>query len=82
MLLPHEFGKWTGADARFRCWAMAGVWDLLFNKLRADSDFEYVLIDSTICKAHADATGGIDKASERVCQRQHLGRNGAARAPQ
>lgn len=21
-------------------------------------DFEYILIDSTICKAHADATGG------------------------
>jgi putative transposase len=37
---------------------MAGVWERLFNALSADPDFEYVLIDSTICKAHADATGG------------------------
>ena len=56
--LPPEFGKWTGAHARFRRWAMAGVWERLFNELSADPDFEYVLIDSTICKAHADATGG------------------------
>ena len=28
----------------------------LFNELSADPDFEYILIDSTICKAHADAT--------------------------
>lgn len=56
--LPPEFGKWTGAHARFRRWAMAGVWERLFNELSSDPDFEYVLIDSTICKAHADATGG------------------------
>lgn len=70
--LPPEFGKWTGAHARFRRWAMAGVWDeegketiqwivsptQVFNALSADPDFEFVLIDSTICKAHADATGG------------------------
>lgn len=56
--LPPEFGKWTGAHARFRRWAMAGVWERLFNELSADPDFEHVLIDSTTCKAHADATGG------------------------
>jgi hypothetical protein len=37
---------------------MTGVWERLFNELSADPDFEYLLIDSTICKAHADATGG------------------------
>ena len=57
--LPPEFGKWTGAHARFRRWALSGVWERLFNELSADPDFEYVLIDSTICKAHADATGGV-----------------------
>ena len=51
--LPPEFGRWTGAHARFR------RWERLFNELSADPDFEYVLIDSTICKAHADATGGM-----------------------
>jgi putative transposase len=37
---------------------MAGVWEHLFNELSSDPDFEYVLIDSTVCKAHADAMGG------------------------
>ena len=55
--LPPELGKWTAVHARFRRWAIAGVWEHLFNWLSEDPDFEYVLIDSTICKAHADATG-------------------------
>src|SRR6056297_2997524 len=44
---------------------MAGVWERLFNELSADPDFEYVLIDSTICKAHADATGGRGDSGSR-----------------
>lgn len=55
--LPAEFGKWTAVHARFRRWAISGVWEGLFNVLADDPDFEYVLIDSSICKAHADATG-------------------------
>jgi putative transposase len=55
--LPPEFGKWTGVHARFRRWALSGVWERLFNSLAEEPDFEYVLIDSTICKVHADATG-------------------------
>jgi putative transposase len=55
--LPREFGRWTSVHARFRRWAISGVWERIFNALSDDPDFEYVLIDSTICKAHADATG-------------------------
>lgn len=55
---PPEFDRWTGAHARFRRWAMAGVWERVFNELSADPDFEYVLVDSKMGKAHADATGG------------------------
>jgi len=40
--LPPEFGKWTGVHARFRRWAIAGVWERLFNALADDPDFEYV----------------------------------------
>jgi putative transposase len=63
--LPPEFGKWTAAHARFRRWALAGVWERLFKELSADPDFEYVLIDSTVCKARADATGGRAGVSHR-----------------
>ena len=62
---PPDFGRWTGAHARFRRWAMAGIWERLFNELSADPDFGYVLVDSTICKAHADATGGRGDSRSR-----------------
>jgi putative transposase len=55
--LPPELGKWTTVHCRFRRWTLAGVWDSLFNALSLDPDFEYVLVDATICKAHADASG-------------------------
>ena len=55
--LPAEFGKWTAVHSRFLRWSHAGVWESLFNRLSEDPDFEYVLIDSTISKVHADASG-------------------------
>ena len=55
--LPEVFGKWTGVHARFRRWSHAGVCERLFHSLADTPDFEYVLIDSTISKVHADASG-------------------------
>ena len=40
-----------------RRWSHAGVWERLFHAMADTPDFEYVLIDSTISKVHADATG-------------------------
>tara|TARA_R110000782_G_scaffold78276_9_gene155765 strand:+ start:194776 stop:195045 length:270 start_codon:yes stop_codon:yes gene_type:complete len=55
--LPKVFGKWTAVHARFRRWSRNGVFESLFDALADMPDFEYVLIDSTISKVHADATG-------------------------
>jgi putative transposase len=55
--LPVEFGSWQTAHCRFRRWTISGVWESLFNALAVEPDFEYVLVDATICKAHADASG-------------------------
>ena len=52
---PPEFGRWTTVYTRFRRWSRAGVWERLFQELSVDPDFEYVLIDATISKVHADA---------------------------
>lgn len=60
--LPPELGHWKSVYTRFRRWSLAGVWENLFKALSADPDFEYVLVDSTISKVHADATsqkGGL-----------------------
>jgi transposase len=53
--LPPEFGNWRTVHCRFRRWTHAGVWESLFKALSVDPDFEYVLVDATICKTHADA---------------------------
>ena len=55
--LPPELGNWQTAHCRFRRWTLSGVWESLFKTLSQDPDFEYVLVDATICKAHADASG-------------------------
>jgi putative transposase len=55
--LPPAFGNWRTAHCRFRRWTLSGVWESLFNALAVEPDFEYVLVDATICKAHADASG-------------------------
>lgn len=55
--LPPELGNWRTAHCRFRRWTHAGVWESLFKTLSAEPGFECVLVDATICKAHADASG-------------------------
>jgi len=60
--LPPELGNWRAVHCRFRRWTMGGVWESLFKALAQAPDFEYVLVDATICKVHADATsqkGGL-----------------------
>ena len=55
--LPSEFGPWYTVYTRFWRWSRKGVWERLFKHLREDPDFEYLIIDSTIVRAHQHAAG-------------------------
>jgi transposase len=55
--LPEEFGKWNSVFRRFRRWARKGVWKRLFTELGENPDLEYLIIDSTIVRAHQHAAG-------------------------
>ena len=38
-------------------WAKAGIWQMIFNNLALDSDNEWLMIDSTIIRAHQHSSG-------------------------
>jgi transposase len=54
---PERFGAWKKVHTRFSRWAKSGVWQKLFQMLAADADKEYVMLDSTIVRAHQHAAG-------------------------
>jgi len=55
--LPESFGNWNSVFVRFSRWSKDGVWDRLVTAMADDPDFEYVMIASTIVRAHQHAAG-------------------------
>ena len=55
--LPEAFGEWNSVFRRFSRWSAKGVWLRMFEALADDPDFEYLIIDSTIVRAHQHASG-------------------------
>lgn len=55
--LPDEFGEWNSVFRRFSRWGRKGVWQRIFEAMSDDPDFEYLIIDSTIVRAHQHASG-------------------------
>ena len=63
--LPPEYGKWSTIHKRFMRWAKAGIWQMIFNTLAVDSDNEWIMIDSTIIRAHQHSAGARKKYRNR-----------------
>jgi transposase len=56
--LPERYGNWKTAHRRFSRWCHAGVWERVFEALTADRDNQFLMIDSTIMRAHQQAAAG------------------------
>jgi transposase len=54
--LPEKFGKWDTVYQRFARWCRIGIWQRVFAELQ-DPDLEWLLMDSTVIRAHQHAAG-------------------------
>ena len=61
--LPERFGNWNSVWRRFDRWARKGAWERVFRELQ-DPDLEWLLLDSTVIRAHQHA-GGAKKGVPR-----------------
>src|ERR1043166_5355860 len=68
--LPGVFGDWNSVFRRFSRWSRKGIWRRLFEAMSDDPDFEYLIVDSTIVRAHQHASG----AKKGGAEDQALGR--------
>ena len=61
--LPERYGPYTTVYNR---WAKAGVWERVFEVLSKDRDNAYLMIDSSLVKAHQQAATGKGGAATRL----------------
>jgi transposase len=60
--LPERFGNGNSAWRRFARWSRRGVWAALFDALQ-DPDLEWLILDSTVIRAHPSAAGAEKKST-------------------
>ena len=68
--LPERYGKWKTVHERFGRWTKSGVWERVFDSLTGDPDNQYLMLDTTLVRAHP---AGRDW--KRGDQNQALGRS-------
>ena len=58
---PNHTVNGIAVYKRFAMWSRLGIFEKLFEHFAAERDLEYLLIDSTIVRAHACAAGAKKK---------------------
>ena len=66
--LPPDYGNWNNVNRRFCRWRDKGIWEKLLEKLIAEPDFEWLMIDASHIKVppHAAGAKGGNQDMERT----------------
>lgn len=80
--LPRRFGPWNSVFQRFNRWSKKGVWQKVAEALADDPDLEWLMIDSTVVRAHQHAAGkkGDKKANSSAAARAGSARRSTLRS--
>jgi transposase len=64
--LPEEFGGYATVKRRYYRWIEMGVLDEILAALASEADLEWLMIDSTIVRAHQHAAGARRQKGGRM----------------
>ena len=64
--LPEQFGGYETVKRRYYRWIEMGVLDQILAALAREADLEWLMIDSTIVRAHQHAAGASRQKGGRM----------------